>query len=76
MFQNSDHDVLIAVKTVVDDIRERLFGDGETGDIPKIARRTSTLEEFKNKLLGAIIILATLTSIIGSTLIYHLFSLK
>ena len=72
----SDHDVLVSVKTVLDEVRDRLFGDGVTGELPQLKTRTTNLEEFKNRLIGALVLLGGLTSIIGGTLIYHLFTGK
>lgn len=71
--EREDHDMLVKVSTVVDEIYHRLFGNGNEGELDQIKGRTGSLEEFKNKVLGAVILLSCLLGILGGGFIWHLF---
>ena len=56
----------------VNDMHHRLFGNGQPGEISELRARISSQEEFKNKVLGALTIIATGVTIIGAALFQHL----
>lgn len=68
-----DRDSQIAViRAVVEDLHHRLFGNGNPGELAELRSRASSLEEFKNKILGALVIIATGITIIGTALFTHI----
>ena len=67
-----DHDILIRVDSQIEDIHRRLFGNGQPGQIEKLANLTSKLEDFKNRFLGALLFLTFSITLLGGIQIYHL----
>jgi hypothetical protein len=63
---------LARIVAVVEDMHHRLFGNGQPGELADLKNRASSLEEFKNKVLGALIIIATGITVIGTALFTHL----
>lgn len=62
MLNMDDHDLLTRIDERVEQLFDRLFGeDNNPGEIETMKRRTTSLEEFKWKIVGAL----TLLSIVG-----------
>lgn len=49
----SDEQRLVIIEEIVGELRQRLYGNGQPGDIEKICLRLSALEEFRWKFAGA-----------------------
>lgn len=73
----TDHDILITIKSVLDRMDLRLFGeDGTQGELGAMKIRTTNLEEFKSKLIGALALLSVAVSTLGGIQIYHIITGK
>lgn len=70
--EKNDHDLLISIATIVDNIEHRLFGNGQPGELDELKDRTVSLEEFKNRVMGALILLSVITGGSLATIIYHI----
>ena len=57
-----------AVEQVLLRLEHRLFGNGSPGELSELKTRASNLEEFKNKVLGALTVIALLLGIVGAAL--------
>ena len=53
------------IETLVEDMHTRLFGDEDTGDIPKIKQRITKLETSHALAKGSIYVISALVSFIG-----------
>ncbi len=74
---NDDHDLLIRMSTTVESIYTRLFGgEGEKGVLPQHHEDIDGLKAYKNRLTGALTLLSAIVTLLGGTLIYHLFTGK
>ncbi|NIV37513.1 MAG: hypothetical protein GWN58_51275 [Anaerolineae bacterium] len=56
----SDHDLLIAISADVSEMKRRLFGNGQKGEIAEMDGRIDRLEKWKAIFGGGIAILAFL----------------
>lgn len=63
---------LATIKAVVEDMHHRLFGNGQPGELAELRGRASSLEEFKNKVLGALVIIGTALGIVGTAIFTHI----
>ena len=62
------------IETVVNDMHARLFGNGQPGIIQEHGESLNALYNFKNRVIGALIIIAVMVSALGITKIISLFS--
>ena len=44
---------LVVIEEIVGEMRQRLYGNGQPGDIEKFSHRITALEEFRWKFVGA-----------------------
>lgn len=61
-----------AVEQVLLRLEHRLFGNGNPGELAELKSRASNLEEFKNKVLGALTVITLLLGAVGAALFNHI----
>ncbi len=74
MNNQTDRDLLIEVSTLVREMHTRLFGNGQPGDIDRINKEVRNLSSYRNKLIGAVTIVAFLLTVFGGVLVAHILS--
>lgn len=67
-----DHDLLLKVATTVDTIHDRLFGNGQPGEIHSMKRDIVGLQEYRNRLIGGVAVLTLLITVFGGMLLAHI----
>ena len=70
----SDRDLLIEVATIVRKMDQRLFGNGQPGEIDKMNREIRSLSSYRNRLVGAIGTVTFLLLVFGGVLLEHIFA--
>jgi hypothetical protein len=73
---DSDRDLLIEIATVCRSMHDRLFGDGETGEIPRIHKQISNLQGYKNRMVGAVGMVTFLVLALGGVVLAHILGSK
>ena len=61
------------IETLVEDMHTRLFGDEDTGEIPKLKRRMANMERTQHVARGAFGVMSLVLSFIGWPYIRNLF---
>lgn len=69
MTQDEKDDLLIRISTQVEEMHERLFGNGQPGELDKAKSRIYDLEEWKNKASGGLVIISILIGVLGVELV-------
>lgn len=57
--------LIISIKTSLEDFKYQLLGNGQPGIIQDLQKKTSTLEEYKNRANGAFAVIIGLLTLIG-----------
>lgn len=61
----TDSERLAKVETIVEVIHDRLFGNGQPGELSKLDDRVQVLENNKNRIIGAFSIVSVLMTFLG-----------
>lgn len=68
----SDRDLLIEVATIVRKMDERLFGNGQPGEIDKMNKEIRSLTSYRNRLVGAVSTVTFILLAFGAVLLEHI----
>ena len=68
----SDRDLLIEVATIVRKMDERLFGNGQPGEIDKMNKEIRSLTSYRNRIVGAVGTVTFLLLAFGAVLLEHI----
>lgn len=60
-----DHAILIEIQTTVRDMKRRLFGDGQPGELSNIRARLRSLEKRHWILYGAVAVMLVMVGVLG-----------
>ena len=69
----SDHDLLLVISTELKDMKHRLLGNGQPGEIEIIRNRVLGLENFKSYTTGMLALISVAISAFGATLLGYMF---
>jgi hypothetical protein len=59
---------LVRIETVVGEIKDRLFGNGQEGELARVKTRLRTLERFRWLILGMVMLLVAVSGIAAALL--------
>jgi hypothetical protein len=65
-------ELLVKTSTICEQMYERLFGNGQPGEIAKLQAEQKTQAAFRNRVRGALTVIGLLVSALGGVLITHL----
>ena len=71
--EKSDHDLLLSISSTVESMHHRLFGNGNPGELDTLWKRTDSLQDWKNKVTGALIVLSFLITTLATATVYEIF---